>query len=124
MKKLMYFTLMVMLSMTLIGPSVAEEKAKSNNRVASINEEGVKPNNQSAVEEKNIRQRFPAIKKETTEPAPTLLTTGQNCEPYGVETCAWLEDLCCNSSPFDPDDLLCAINWRWIFCKDCYSRCN
>jgi len=102
MKKTIYFTLMVMLSITLIGSVSAEEKVKPDNRVASINEEVVKSSNQDAVEDKNMRQRFPAIEPMRKEvggvfPGGILLT---------LEACAQcqaLELLCCpDSSPYTP----------------------
>ncbi len=96
MKKIIYFTLMVMLSVTLLGPSAAEEKVKSDNRVASINEEGVKPNTQSAVESGGNVQKF-SINEKTLRPIDEeLLLT------LSLGICKVIITSCCVTSPSNP----------------------
>ncbi len=125
MKKIIYFTMMVMLSVMVLGSSAAEEKVKSDNRVASINEEGVKPNTQSAVEEKNIKKRFPAIEKmrEVTDENLLVETEDYGCGPNKArpDTCDWLYSICCQSSPYY-DNRICNYYTPGV-CGTCYKAC-
>jgi len=123
MKKIIYFTVVLLLSITLIGFSAAEEKAKSDNRVASINEEGVKPNNQSSVEDKNIRQMFPAIEKLNDMIDKDILGVAGGCPKPVKDLCEIILKDCCDVSPSNP-----AVGCGGAFgeggtCADCGLTC-
>jgi len=111
MKKLIYIGLALMLSFTIVGLSVAEDGLETKNLMAAV--------------DSGITQASPAFGESSEWSDGILLARTQtDCNPYGVELCRWLEDLCCDSSPFDPVDLFCSRNWSEEMCGVCYHSCN
>lgn len=103
MKKIIYFTVVLLLSITLIGFSAAEEKAKSDNIFASITGQGVKPNNQSLVEDKNIRQRS-SVNEGILGPIDErlLADSDDDCDDGVRALCEIIKTDCCAVSPSNP----------------------
>ena len=91
--------------------------------VSSVAEDGLETKNLTASADSSITRSSPAFGK-SSEWSDGILLADLNCDPYGVELCRWIEDLCCNSSPFDPDDPFCNKNWTLGMCGDCYHPCD
>ncbi len=89
MKKTIYFTMLVLLSMALIGSVSAEEK--------------VKPDNKSAVIESSTAQELPAATEQEVESAVGI--AANTIEQPALCTAQW--DKCCESSPSRIDSNAC-----------------
>jgi hypothetical protein len=99
MKKLMYFTLMVLLSITLIGSVSAEEK--------------VKPDNQNAVIESSFDQASTSVAKISKSTSGSLLPKFDiEIDDYDPALCNQLRKHCQDASPpyTDPICVLWAAN--------------
>jgi len=108
MKKRMYIGLALVLFFAIGGSSVAEDGVETKNLMASA--------------DSSITQASPAF-GESSERSDGILLAELDCNPYGVELCRWIEGLCCDSSPFDPNDPFCNKNWNNGMCGDCYHAC-
>ena len=93
--------------------------------LSSVAEDGLETKNLMASADSSITRSSPAFGKSSERPDGVLLTE-LDCEGgvYGPELCAWIEDLCCDSSPFVPDDPFCNKNWTLGMCGDCYHPCD
>jgi len=80
MKKVMFFGLMVMVSVMVFGTSVAEETMKSDNRVASIAEERL------------------ATEQTSLETDETLLALEGGCPRFLYDFCVDAAQDCCAAS--------------------------
>jgi len=120
MKKTIYFTMMVMLSVMVLGSSAAEEKVNLDNRVASINEESVKQNNQSVVESGGNVQKF-SINEETLGLFDgDLLVDAAVCADWCWNIFASL----CAVSPSNPKGVLPGLFGSGEPCELCAVTCT
>ncbi len=109
MKRIFSFGFGLILSLMVCGWAAAEEELLAKKEAAV---------------ESEIKTEFPSVKKEAGESQGILVATGQNCEPFGAVTCGLIESICCDSSPIDADREFCWLNWRWVWCKDCWHSCG
>ena len=92
MKKTIYFTMVVLLSMALIG-SVSAEK-------------NVKPDNQNAVIESSFEQASTSVAKISKLTNRSLLPKFDiEIDEYPEALCNQLKKRCADVSPADPDDI-------------------
>ncbi|MFH1935729.1 MAG: hypothetical protein ABIN18_29690 [Pseudomonadota bacterium] len=112
MKKLMYIGLALVLSFTIVGLSVAQDGLETKNLTASA--------------DSSITRSSPGFgeSSEWSDGIFLALTDTDTCLPYGAALCTWIEGICCDSSPVDPNDPFCNKNWNKGMCGTCYHPCD
>jgi len=96
MKKVMFFALMVMVSVMVFGTSVAEEQLKTDNMIASI------PQERSATEQTSV------------ETEGVLMAASDQCGWEDDVCFGYVKEVCCGTSPASPTS----------FCKDALLPSN
>jgi hypothetical protein len=110
MKKLTYVGLALMLSFAIGGSSAAQDNLETAGQAAA---------------DIGISQSGPAVDPSGQGSEDILLAQSDDpCLPYGTSLCEWIESVCCDSSPFEVNELFCKKNWTRGMCGECYHSCG
>ena len=125
MKKLFYIGLALMLSVTIVGLSLAEVGHEMQSMIAFVAQDQLKTDNIGTVEEDSTVREFSTPKQLGKSIDEVLLAVAGGCSPTVISLCEALRDCCCDSSPSSN----CPVNYPNFFgpdgtCTKCGIICN